>query len=322
MGFIFCYSNVIKDNIIRNHSNSGIWIEYGYDNNITGGEIYDNNINSYSSNGGILINGQSDPSSGNNLVSGVYMHNNKYSAVQIKNSYDDKIIGNNIDDNCGGESGLYLDGNSGVIISSNNITDGTGYGIEVLGGDATILDNLIKNNTFNGIQLYSSAIVNAENNKFIANRGGDGIYGGAGNFDWIINGEAVCRDNNINIYGSLTFNGGTLELDNCTIYLNGTIIAESSGIYTSMNSATGAVEQGIEKEFAFPEANSNITLFLGDNVTTEISVAGIDETGTTPSGSLISVQAIEVFTDDETKGNLTWALIKIFYNQTEIDALG
>ena len=44
-----------------------------------------------------------------------------------------------------------------------------------------------------------------------------------------------------------------------------------------------------------------------------------NESGTT--SSLIGLKGIDIVVDEATEGNLTWALIKIFYNQSELDAL-
>jgi len=68
--------------------------------------------------------------------------------------------------------------------------------------------------------------------------------------------------------------------------------------------------------------DTNITLNLGGNVSTTLTmgVGTTNSTGTTLS--LLSFKGIEIEPDSSTEGNLTWAYIQIFYNDTEISNAG
>ena len=141
----------LTDNTFTYNSYEAIHMENSHNNIISGGEIGNNNQECCGGNGGIYLSASAD-----NTISNAYMHNNRYAAIYADTDSDNiTITQNNIDENCGGESGLYIYYADNAVITNNNITEGTGYGIEMkYSSGAHIASNDISRNTYNGIYIY------------------------------------------------------------------------------------------------------------------------------------------------------------------------
>jgi len=306
-------------------SKSGIRIED--DNN----EIYNNtidctSINSDYSNRGIFIYG-SDTNAENNVLSGNEIsncqeglgawyvdyfeasdedyHNNTHGSYfwdSGTNSTPPLIANSRIYDN---SHGVYLTMGSYANISNTNFTNnpggegGPGSGIHVSGGSTAYVTNgrLIDNGEYG---IYDIVL-------------NDHVY-------WTINGNTLCRNNDAKINGSITFDGGKLELDNCTLFLNGVEI-NINGNITSLDQTQAEVEANTTSgELNFTASNASITLNLAENVTVTVIVLPVTPNASGTTASLTALKGIEITVDNATRGNLTWALIKIFYNESELTA--
>jgi parallel beta-helix repeat protein len=209
----------------------------------------------------------------------------------------------------------------------------------------TILNTEIYDNS-EGMHLQSS-IASITNTSFNGNSGGadTGLYVDSsskayltnGNFEnngnyaindqngplfvyWNITGDAVCTNNSVSMWGVINFLGGSLELNNCTLTINNSIV-EREGNITILSIVHEDVVANQSEEFAFEDVDSNITLSLAEDVTVTISI--VPETpNSTPSSGLITLKGIDIEVDSSTSGNLTWALIKIFYNESELTEAG
>lgn len=146
------------DNDINGSYNSGIIFDSSSNNTISGGEIGNNNLGS-GSHGGIYL----TSSSNNNTITGVYMHDNAVlGAIAIDDSEDNILEGNNINNNCGNIRQIYLNSAGNTLIQNNNITDGTGKGIEIQNSEYTqILNNNITGNFDVGIYEEASSVTSA-----------------------------------------------------------------------------------------------------------------------------------------------------------------
>jgi len=69
-------------------------------------------------------------------------------------------------------------------------------------------------------------------------------------------------------------------------------------------------------------ADTNLTLLLEGNVTTTITIGAVEPKGNGTTASLLTLKGVDINVDNYTKGNLTWAHIQIFYNETEISNTG
>jgi len=334
------WHNMLKDNTILNNTYEGMYLRVAFNNTITGGEIGNNNqLNDYA---GVYLEG-----SESNTISNVYMHNNKYRAIYLDNYYDgqddwysdDNIIeSNNIDNNCGGNAGIYLYEAYDALIKNNNVTDGTGYGIYVSNSEGEqIIYNKILNNTNDGIYLYSGGENLIENNVITDNRGvgiyledeindtvrnneissnhqegiyaedtdaqvyncnfedndidskgrAYGIYDDSGpSIDWIIDTKVYCTNNDISIWGNLTFEGeGCIEDDNCEVWVKGVLfdIPACSGEETqqggggSSGGLPPASGQTMQIDISVIQGVTE-NLKVGDTVT--FTVDGVSHSGT------------------------------------------
>lgn len=218
---------------------------------------------------------------------------------------------------------LSLGSEETMPLISNSVINDNLRGIWISSSYVNITDTESNSNVGEGLYVDSISTAYVTDGDFEDN-GDDGIFSAADSgyvLNWTIEDYAVCRDNNITIYdGELIFDGGILELDNCTLTINGSVIS-MEGNLTSLDFSESEITENTSTQKNFTNANSTITLYLGGNVTTTLAVSKKTPTASGTTLSLTSVKGIEIYADDSTKGNLTWALIKIFYNQSELDAL-
>ena len=325
-------NNLVKGNTISLSetdvaplSKHGIVIED--DNN----EISDNtvdctSINSDYNNMGIWIRG-SEVNAEDNVLSG----NEVYNCYYGFSAWDVDYFEVNDDDYHNNTYGSYLQssgsGSAAPLIENSRIYDNN-HGVYIVSGSFANISNANFTNNpgtegkgpGSGIHVGGGSTAYVTNGRFISN-GEYGIYDPAvDHVYWTINSNALCRNNNVQIEnGNITFNGGTLELDNCTISLNGLLI-NLTGNITSLNSKTQEVVQDTETDFDFTEVDSNITLVLNTGTTATIAVFSEIANASGTTSSLTALKAIDIQVDTTTAGALTWALIKIFYNESELTA--
>jgi parallel beta-helix repeat protein len=167
------YANVSENNSfisnhVHNNTAQGIYLAESPNNNITGGEIaYNNQIGLFGQGGGIYSSLSNDT-----LIKDIYMHDNQWSAVTLSSSDNSIIQNNNIDENCGGETGIEILNSDNFLITGNNVTNGTGQGISISTSAGQILDNNIRGNSNGGLNVNSaSGTLNISGNDIISNVG-------------------------------------------------------------------------------------------------------------------------------------------------------
>ena len=169
-------NNLLEDNEVFNNSREGILIEYDSDlNTISGGEIYFNNLDESWNYAGIVIDGDFDiPDS--TLITGVYMHDNKLFAIKVRYTEYTTIVHNHIDDNCGGNSQIIMEYADYSNISYNNVTHGTGDGIQIYNSEfIEIHNNNISNNNNNGLWFADLVHNSTVRDNVIGGNGGEDI---------------------------------------------------------------------------------------------------------------------------------------------------
>jgi len=326
-------NNLVQGNIISlsetdvaPSSKFGIVLED--DNN----EIYDNTIDCTSKNPdyphvGIWISGLGGNAE-NNILSGNEIFNCDYGF----DAWDADYFEASNEEYYNNSYGAYLQGagtsSTLPLIENSRIYDNS-HGIYLTSSSYANISNTNFTNNIgtegvreSGIHVEPGSVAYVTNGRFISN-GEYGIYD-AGPFApmvyWTINDHALCGNNDINIEsGNITFDGGTLELDNCTISLNG-LLLNLSGNITALNSETQDVTQDVETDFDFTEVDSNITLVLSSGTTTTIAVFPESPNASGTTASLTALKGLDIQVDSTTSGALTWALIKIFYDEAELTA--
>lgn len=235
------YENTLTNNIISGHSTAGIYSYYSYDNNITGGEIYDNEE-------GIRL----ESSTAN--IKNVELHDNLGTTSPT-------------------ETGIYVDWDSTANVENGEFLNNGDYGI---------LDEAPKS-----------------------------VY-------WTITGAAKCINNSVEIAdGSITFDGGTLELDNCVLTLpdaDGSAIIAINDTISSLDFDVQPVTSNTSTDFNFSE--SAVELTLSSDVTTTMAITG-ETPGSSPTG-FTALNGIDIIVDTTTDGALTSALIKIYYTHAQL----
>jgi len=339
--YLFTEAAPLSDNLVQGNtislsetdvaplSKHGIVVED--DNN----EIYDNtidcaSINSDYNNMGIWIRGTNIfVNAENNILLGNEVRNCYYGLSAWDVDYFE-VDGDEYHNNT---YGAYLQsagsGSTAPLIENSRIYDNN-HGVYLASGSyANISNTNFTNNSGgeggpeSGIHVGSGSTAYVTNGRFIDN-GEYGIYDALleEHVNWTINSEthALCRNNDAKINGSINFDGGVLELDNCTLFLNGAEI-NMAGNVTSLEQTQQEIPADTPQEMNFSSADSRITLNLGENMTVTMTVSAVTPT-TTPSAALSALKGIDIVVDSTTSGALTWALIKIFYDEAELAAAG
>ncbi|MFC1768384.1 right-handed parallel beta-helix repeat-containing protein, partial [Nanoarchaeota archaeon] len=315
-------AHLVQNNTINNSASSayGIWIEEEH-NRIYNNTIYcvDMTIDSY----------------------GVYLNNDNYDAENntfIGNEiyrcyyglYDEGVMNFTADgeDYHNNSYGFYLsnagDESDYPTIKNSEIFNSL-HGVYLDGSFAKIEETNFSNNTGStrtGIHVSGDSTALVTNGDFI-NNGDYAMYDpGPALVNWTITGSPICRDNDISIYGEIKFEGGSLEMDNCTISINGSETLNKDGIISSLHAVRKSVPVNTPTDFGFNESDTNITLYLGSGVTSTVTITNASPTSSGTTASLTSLKGIDISVDQNTNGSLNWALIKIFYNDSELAAAG
>ena len=150
---------------------SGIYLDSSPGCTITGNEVHDNNRNVDASHAGIYLS-----SSDNAQIDWNEIHDNRYYGVFIQMSDFADILDNQIINNCGGNTGLYLAYSHNNTVNHNNITDNTGNGVSLEdSNDNTITNNTVNDNNLHGIDLFTGSHDNTVRDNDIMNNNRTGI---------------------------------------------------------------------------------------------------------------------------------------------------
>lgn len=245
---------------------------------------------------------------------------------------------------CNVSAGIWLSGGVDNVIQNNTLISNY-YGIYTMSNanHAIILDNIIQNsnssgiyaNSLNnnvtnnyfynntiGIHLGSDTLGNTITNNNISNSSSLGINSSlARNTIWYISKRNILTNNNANINGSLVFGtNGILELINSYLTINETFI-NNTGNLTSLEYKLSSIIGSNATDLDFSSEDSNITLFLVGAVNSSVIVSEENLT-TAPNVTTATnkLKGVDIVVDPSTLANLTWALIKISYNSSELSS--
>ncbi|MFC1742202.1 right-handed parallel beta-helix repeat-containing protein, partial [Nanoarchaeota archaeon] len=235
-------------NTILNSQYTGFYCSDCDNNAISGGEIGNNNVANDTEHGGIMLTSGST----GNTISGAYLHDNaQLGAISLSESNSNTISGNNIDSNCGNVRQIRVYESNNTIIQDNNITDGTGYGIEIdFSSYTTIYNNLISGNADNAVIETMSGFnygTNITSNVIRDNIGGVQLYSER---DVIIDDNDFINNSDYAVYA---FGASTFNLTN-----NDFVDNTPEGMYgTNASSLNWVVDQAVNC------TNNNITIQNG-----------------------------------------------------------
>ncbi|MEM4263639.1 MAG: right-handed parallel beta-helix repeat-containing protein, partial [Candidatus Woesearchaeota archaeon] len=343
------YNDKITENKIYN-SMSGVSL-IAATNSVSKNLIKDNQIYNLTAGGGtvcaIYVEDNADQIQGNIIDCGNYSDSNfKGISLYGSNAENNSLSGNDVRgcyygfDSSGQlnftiDSDEYYENNYGIYLSStggsalwpvikNSDIHDNGEGITMSGAKASIINTNFNRNAVSsstGIYVNGSSIAYITNGEFL-NNGDYAILDNApGSVYWTINSAAKCINNSVVIAdGNITFDNGTLELNNCLLTIpdgqGGSIQINQTGTISSLDFEVKAVTAYTPEEFNFSE--SSVVLNLSDNVTTTITVTGMTPESS-PSG-FTALKGIDITVDSTTEGALVSALIKIFYSDAELTA--
>ncbi|MFH2028596.1 MAG: Ig-like domain-containing protein, partial [Nanoarchaeota archaeon] len=96
----------------------------------------------------------------------------------------------------------------------------------------------------------------------------------------------------------------------------------SSLINVTVNLANVSnVTANTSTDYDLSQIDANLTLYLASNVSTTLIVATHSPNTTGTTAALTALRGIDVEIDNNTAGNLTWAMIKIYYTDAELATL-
>ena len=336
--------NNVSGNTLTDNSNVGIRVSSSQENRFTDNIIEGDGTFEgwdWGSNYGVYLDNYNDDVEQNafesNNISGYYYGFYAYNYEEYEYNINDLTLKDeNIHDNI---YGIYLSyvGDSEIMptISNSEIYNNT-HGVYLQSSYANITDTNFNDNSDSegdttGLYVDSSSTAYVTNGDFV-NNGEWGIYDPLRDYVyWTINGNAKCINNNITIqtyddneeiYKGLTFEGGVLELENCTIFMDGNPGITLTGNITSLEQIQQSIDENISTEIDASDADTNIIFYLNGSVISVITVASANESSSGATAGLLYLKGINVEIDSDTDGALTWAFIKIFYDQSELDALG
>lgn len=247
--------STLQNNTIGPTLLSGIYLNHTTNSLVLGGEIKDANTGTPQGTGweaGIAL----AESSTDNGIRGVYMHNDRQGAIWIyEGSNNTHISANNINDNCGFIRQIRCDDSLETNISDNNITNGTGMGIEMYNCDfATVIGNTITGNAFTGIALSGVDDSDFDSN-VVSNNNGSGISMVSSTFNDFL-GLTATANQGWGIYVAL---GGNNTFEN--IMLSGNEMGSIGLVNTGVNEFYNTASTGYPGEFNIYLANASDSYF-------------------------------------------------------------
>ena len=251
-------NNTITGNNASNNNANGISLREASNNTITGNNASNNNAN------GIWISGSS-----NNTITGNNVRNNSIGGIQLFRSSNNTITGNtfvndglSVDDSyqntveenkVNGKPLVYLedasdytveDAGQVIVVNCTNITvenldlSNTSVGVELWGGEDSIISNNTVSNNENGISLFHSTNNTITGNNVSNNNGG--IYLDSSSNNTVtgnnvsnnsIGGIHLFRSNNNTITGNTFVNDGLMVYGSYQNTVEGNIVNDKSLIY-------------------------------------------------------------------------------------------
>jgi len=284
--------------------------------NISNSTILNNTINNsgnYSA--GIFIDTCSNISIENNLI---YTNGHSGYGILIFYTTISEIFNNNLDTSASNSHGIFLNYSSNLSnIENNSITSGLATGIILFGGGNNNLSNNQVYNSSTGLNISTNSNLIKNINISYCNSSGSIGYGNE--TTWNITSKNKFINNNLTLNGDLSFSGGSLELINSSIILNGTVINQNGNISSiTILNGTEIIENN-SNELNFSLEHTNLTLYLKENVTSSLAVS-TEISNTNPDGKS-RLRTVDIETDNNTKNNLTWILIEIFYTTSELNSI-
>jgi hypothetical protein len=217
-------------------------------------------------------------------------------------------------------------------ISDSHFNDNIADGLIVASGSyINVADNTFNRNldlATTGLHVDSSSHVNLINGDFIDNSG-YGIFDevSVGSVDWIIEGDAVCRNNDVWISsGSLIPTGGSLTVDNCTITVEGKTLDFNAGEegYIGFDIDTQSNGTGFANDtIGDPEHGVVLDIYTNTHYTGNL---GVTFYGTNPGGSGFYMKELGKYIDitppGDISGYISYMILKIYYTDAEVSAAG
>jgi len=303
---------------------SGIHLDYVYDSTISNNYVYDNDIGIYlfgSYQNTVSTNTVEDNNYGGGITGyGIVLEDSCSGGCE--DSYDNSLTNNIV-------IGHSVAGIYSYYAYDNNITGGEIYnndeGIRLESSTANIKnvnfhDNYIEPPLATGLYVDWDSIAYIENGQFL-NNGDYAIYDQSPrSVYWTITGAAKCINNSVEIAdGNITFNGGTLEMNNCQLTLpdgRNQVVININKTINSLDFDVQDLTANTTADFNFTE--SAVTLNLSADVTTTMSITG-ETPGSAPTG-FTALKGIDILIDSTTEGALNYALIKMYYTDAELTA--
>ena len=318
------YASNIRDATIKNCEimDFDTGVDILVSNNLT---IQNNTVTS-NMGSGIYING--DTGTSDHTIIGNTVTNNAQDCIRcagIVLYYEDNCLiqGNTISDN--GNAGIYITNGNDNTVKENTIENNC-EGARLEDTIANFQNNIFRDNTActrTGLYVDEDSTAYVTNGEFIGN-GEYGIYEynlpPADSVYWTITDAAKCINNSVQIItGNITFDGGTLELLDCSLTLpdeTGPVTINIEGTINNLDFDVQSVTSNTSTDFNFSE--SAVALTLSSDVTTTMAIAG-ETPGSSPTG-FTALNGIDIIVDSTTDGALTSALIKIYYTHAQLTA--
>ena len=194
-------------------------------------------------------------------------------------------------------------GQAGVLISGSS-------------ADNNLTDNYFYNNTI-AVDINSDSDNNIFNNN-ISSSSSLGMNITTGSVYWLITSRNRIIDNNLTVSGTINITGsGVLELINSYLTLNG-VLFDRTGNITTLESESSNLTANTATDVSFDNVDTNLTVVLSANVSATFLVSPVTPNST--PGSLTTLKAVSVDVPAAVEGNISWVIIRIFYNASELAA--
>jgi hypothetical protein len=218
-----------------------------------------------------------------------------------------------------GYNGILFSKNASNVLLTGGTIRGFSRGI-FINGTATANNISVTLITNNSVGIFATTNNNNVLNTNISYSTERGINLTNVTTTWNVTARNTFIDSNISFNGTITFaTGGKIELINSFLTLNGTFI-NNTGNLTSLMIYRPIVTVNVSNTTFFEDADANVTLYLRNTVTSTLIVTQ-ETPGSAPTGYTPLKGVDIVIGDDQTRANLTWAYVTLFYNSSELEAL-
>ena len=268
-------SSFVDNNVFENLAD-GFYIYETENTRISGGEIYNNNYD-WGDYGGVYV-----YDSFNFTLEDAYLYNNTDMGAYLY--YSDNFTIANCDVLNSTDYGVYIyESYDGIMRDSNISGSVEDIGFYADDSSATIYSSDFENNGGEGLYAYESNIT-VYNSDFEDNGNEYGIYdenSTSDNINWIVDTVVYCTNNNVSIWGSLTFEGaGRIVADNCNVWVHGIltngvpVVEEEEDQSNPGSGSSGGLppQQGQTMQINITSVQgATETLKVGDIVTFEVN---------------------------------------------------